>query len=104
MGDTMERLRTVPKQKPMGALGQILAALTHRVGKKRSARLKETFKGRILVVTGSEDKIILPHHSVYLANEVGAKIHVIQGGGHAIPSERPEWLNGCLDEFWCSLA
>ena len=54
------------------------------------------FDGRLLVVVGDEDPFVGPDHFEPLVPP--ESLHVVPGGGHLLGMERPQLLNGLLEE------
>jgi len=81
---------------PQGAAGQMGALSVFNV-KKRLGEIRCP----VLVITGSEDKMMPPENSKLLAEGIaGAKLHIIEGAGHSFCQERPEEVNRVLAEFF----
>jgi 3-oxoadipate enol-lactonase len=79
-----------------GAAGQMGALSVFNV-KKRLGEIRCP----ILVMTGSEDKMIPPENSKLLAEGIaGARVHFIQGAGHSFFQEQPEEVNRVLTAFF----
>jgi pimeloyl-ACP methyl ester carboxylesterase len=51
---------------------------------------------RVLVITGSEDKLTRPEHSVRMAEDLGAELLVLPGAGHVLNQTRPTETNAAL--------
>jgi pimeloyl-ACP methyl ester carboxylesterase len=81
---------------PEGAGGQIKALSTFNV-KRRLGEIQHP----VLVVTGSEDRMMPPENSRLLAEGIqGAQLHMVEGAGHAFHQERPDEVNRVLTEFF----
>ncbi|MFI7102275.1 alpha/beta fold hydrolase [Streptomyces sp. NPDC050161] len=52
-----------------------------------------------LVVSGSQDLIVPPHHQKELANAITGARYILLDGGHALPFELPEVFARTLTEF-----
>ncbi|KAJ3210372.1 hypothetical protein HDU67_005364 [Dinochytrium kinnereticum] len=85
-------------QQPAGAIGQLMAVMTHYVS---PTRLKQIANLNIptIVCTGTWDNLIHPSNSDYMAKVLNTTVKYFQGGGHAIPSECPDEFNAMLKEF-----
>ncbi|TPX50452.1 hypothetical protein SeMB42_g02242 [Synchytrium endobioticum] len=88
--------RTKP-QPLAGAMSQIAAAMTHRVSDERLKLLAKSVP--VMVVTGTIDNLVRPSNSFHMANVMMCRLEVLNGAGHALPSEQPEWFNKLLMEF-----
>ncbi|KAH9174894.1 Alpha/Beta hydrolase protein [Lactarius sanguifluus] len=53
-------------QKPLGAISQTWAGLTHHVGAKRLAQISKTIP-KVLILTGDQDHLVRPSNSAYLS-------------------------------------
>lgn len=55
----------------------------------------------VLVITGSQDRMMDPENSRLLAQRVpGARLYVVKGAGHLFFLERPEEVNRVLTDFF----
>jgi len=88
----------IARERPMrrrGLLGQLSAALRHDT----SLRL-ERIGVPVLVVSGDADRLIDAENSRYLARAIrGARLELLPGAGHDIPTERPLEIATLLREF-----
>lgn len=87
-----------------GLLLQLAAAALHN---KSPAQLKEigdkVGRERILVVHGSEDRMIAPELGDRLIKNLEpGRTEIVEGMGHAPVMERPEWINGVLEEHFAA--
>ena len=87
-----------------GLLLQLAAAALHD---KSPAQLKEMGdkigRERILVVHGSEDRMIAPELGDRLIKRLEpGRTEIVEGMGHAPVMERPEWMNGVLEEHFAA--
>lgn len=83
---------------PQGAAGQMRALARFNVRE----RLGE-IRCPVLVITGSEDRMMDPRNSRLLAERIpGARLYVIEGAGHLFFEERPQEVNLVLREFFQS--
>jgi 3-oxoadipate enol-lactonase len=79
-----------------GFAGQVAAALGHDT----TARLA-SLRVPTLVVTGTADRLIAPHHSQTLASLIaGARLLEIEGAPHGLNLEGPERLSGPLASWF----
>jgi pimeloyl-ACP methyl ester carboxylesterase len=54
----------------------------------------------VLVITGIEDRMMPSENSRLLAEAIpGARLHMVEGAGHAFYQEKPEEVNRVLLEF-----
>jgi 3-oxoadipate enol-lactonase len=81
---------------PQGAAGQMRALSRFNV----RDRLGEV-RTPVLVVTGSEDRMMPPENSRLLAQAIpGARLHMVAGAGHAFFHEKSEEVNRALLGFF----
>lgn len=81
---------------PEGAAGQYKALSVFNV-KRRLGEIRNP----VLVITGSEDRMMPPENSRLLAEGIpGARLHLVQGAGHTFFLERPEEVNAVLGDFF----
>ncbi|KAJ3060207.1 hypothetical protein HDU98_003804 [Podochytrium sp. JEL0797] len=95
----VRRGKTVPVQTPMGAIGQLFAAISHHVS---PARLKAIADSQIpvMVVTGTWDNLVRPANSYYLVRHLKPRVfRVFEGAGHAVATEYYQEYNALLKEF-----
>lgn len=92
-----------PLQQKQGIFGQIAAATLHRMPAERLSNLRSLYCSeglpRIMVITGTNDKIISPHHSLYLADKLQSRLEVFVGSGHALFLEQPDRVNALIRAF-----
>ncbi|KAJ3284613.1 hypothetical protein HK104_009852 [Borealophlyctis nickersoniae] len=93
----LQRITETKPQPRNGAVGQLLACLTHYVSVDRLKQLKSV-GFPILVATGTWDNLINPDSSKHLAKHLECRLEVFQGSGHAITSEQPKRYNAMLEE------
>lgn len=83
---------------PKGAQGQ-LKALSRFNSRGRLSEIRCP----VLVITGSEDRLIPPENSNLLAQRIpGAMLHLVEGAGHLFFVEEPDEVSRILMEFFCS--
>ncbi len=81
---------------PEGAAGQFKALSVFNV-KRRLGEIRNP----VLVITGSEDRMMPPENSRLLAEGIqGAGLHLVQGAGHMFFLERPDEVNRVLGDFF----
>lgn len=79
-----------------GLLGQVSAIGLHSISKEKLLKLKEESKRLlfpILIITGTEDLLVRPVNSKYLASVLKCKLVVMEKGGHMLHLERPNEFN-----------
>jgi 3-oxoadipate enol-lactonase/4-carboxymuconolactone decarboxylase len=55
----------------------------------------------VLVITGSEDRMMPPENSRLLADGIpGAELHIVEDAGHLFFQEKPQEVNGVLTAFF----
>ncbi|KAI8814017.1 Alpha/Beta hydrolase protein [Cladochytrium replicatum] len=91
----MYRAKLTRPQTVYGSLSQLYAAMTHSVSKDRLHALRDSGVP-ILVVTGTWDKMVDPKNSEYLSQQLGARLHVFHGAGHAMSAEQSLEYNQML--------
>jgi pimeloyl-ACP methyl ester carboxylesterase len=75
-------------QKPMGAISQMCAGLTHHVSPSGLRTVSKSIP-KILILTGDEDHLVSPRNSEYLASKMPeAEYDVWKETGHAITMQR----------------
>jgi pimeloyl-ACP methyl ester carboxylesterase len=80
---------------PRGAGGQMRAMSRFNV----RDRLGE-IRAPVLVITGIEDRMMPSENSRLLAEAIpGARLHMVEGAGHAFYQEKPDEVNRVLLEF-----
>jgi len=99
MDVTKKRILKIPIPKTAGIKGQLSAITRHRLTLDRLCAIRE--KGYpILVITGTEDYLVRPSNSHYLARELKARLEVFEGCGHVIPFQETERYNKLLLEHF----
>jgi pimeloyl-ACP methyl ester carboxylesterase len=79
-------------------LGQVTACMTHDT----SDRLR-TITRPTLVITGTDDRLVAPHHSDALAAAIpGAKLVKLDGGTHGFNLEMAELFNSEVGRFFAA--
>ncbi|RKP24093.1 Alpha/Beta hydrolase protein [Syncephalis pseudoplumigaleata] len=97
-----ERVVHTPLQPLNGVLGQLSAVMRHHVGRERLQKIRETGIP-ILVCTGTEDNLVRPSNSHFMAEVLGARLVVFDGCGHLISLQEPERYNQLLVEHFQSV-
>ena len=81
---------------PEGAAGQMGALSVFNVNR----RLGE-IRSPVLVITGSEDRMMPPDNSRLLAEGIpGAELYIVEGAGHSFFFEKPDEVNRVLIDFF----
>jgi len=81
---------------PEGAAGQMGALSVFNV-KRRLGEIRCP----VLVITGSEDRMMPPDNSKLLAEGVpGAELYMVEGAGHSFFFEKPDEVNRILIDFF----
>jgi pimeloyl-ACP methyl ester carboxylesterase len=93
------RLSLTTVQRPEGSSAQGGACIRHYVSPQRLAQIKASGVP-MLVITGTIDNLIRPADSTYLAKHLDCPLLIMEGGGHALSSERPEDLNHAVMEHF----
>ncbi len=100
-GDLVEKwvemaVRYAPS--PKGAEGQMRA-----LSRFNSRERLSDIRCPVLVITGSDDRLIPPVNSELLAKRIpGAKLHIVEGAGHLFFIEKPDEVSQILKEFFSS--
>jgi pimeloyl-ACP methyl ester carboxylesterase len=93
----LNRIEATRPQRPVGALSQMCAALTHRVSAARLRQLSATVP-KVLIITGDQDHLVAPHKSRYIKqNMPEAELVEIPVTGHAIQIQQAERFNALLE-------
>jgi len=90
--------RDRPPQTIQGSMGQTMAAGLHYVSSKRLATIRDSGMP-VLVMTGTDDKMVSPEGSYHLQRELGSHMVVFEGMGHGIAMEFPETFCRLIDEL-----
>jgi 3-oxoadipate enol-lactonase len=81
---------------PEGAAGQMAALSVFNV-----RRRLEEIRLPVLVITGSEDRMMPPDNSRLLAEGIlGAELYIVEGAGHSFYFEKPDEVNRVLIDFF----
>jgi pimeloyl-ACP methyl ester carboxylesterase len=62
------------------------------------------FPGRALVMVGSRERRIMRDSAIALSRAVGGEPEVVDGCGHGIPLQRPDWFGGRVAGWLAPLA
>ncbi|KAI9017770.1 Alpha/Beta hydrolase protein [Gaertneriomyces semiglobifer] len=84
-------------QTAQGRLGQLRAISSHYVPPRSLAALASSSLP-ITVVTGTNDHLVRPSNSKYLADKLKCECHVFQGAGHGVLQERVKEVHDVLQE------
>jgi pimeloyl-ACP methyl ester carboxylesterase len=77
---------------PQAFAGQVAAVMAHDTIDRLA-----TIEAPTIVITGTRDRLVRPHHSRTLAERIpGARLVEIEGGTHGLNFERAETLNEIL--------
>jgi len=85
----IENAKRKPLQTALGMRGQQYAITQHHVSPDRLRSLAQTGLP-IQILTGTDDNLVRPSNSYYLADQLSAPLEVFQDSGHGLPSECPE--------------
>ncbi|KAJ3021847.1 hypothetical protein HKX48_007623 [Thoreauomyces humboldtii] len=85
------------QQSEKGRSGQFAAIRTHSVSNSRLKQIGH-LGIPILVMTGTEDRLIRSKNSHHIAKQIGCPIEVFQSAGHGLASERPHRFHELLCE------
>lgn len=97
------RFHFTRRQTVLGSVGQLRAALTHRVTNAELAKIAESVPS-ILILTGDWDNLVKPANSYHLAKHLATHdrttFTVVKGAGHAVQAQYPDRLNDELEKNW----
>ncbi|KAI8609101.1 Alpha/Beta hydrolase protein [Chytriomyces sp. MP71] len=95
----MNRTEETRDQTPAGAIGQLLAVLSHHVSPER-LKIIVNSKIPVFIATGTWENLVDPANSAYLASQLKPRIYkVFEGGGHAITTQFSKEYNALLKGF-----
>ncbi|KAJ3290473.1 hypothetical protein HDU79_003182 [Rhizoclosmatium sp. JEL0117] len=95
----VDALMEDPEQSVDAANAQFSAALKHYVSKERLKGIVDK-KVPVLVVTGTNDQLVNPSNSIYLAKALEAKVYrKFEGAGHLVNVECSQEYNATLKSF-----
>jgi len=87
-------------EKFIGVVYQTLAILAHYVSPARLSRIRAS-RIPVLIMTGTEDKLIGPSNSYYLKEELQPEqFIVLEGAGHMIHRECYQQVNSALHQHF----
>ncbi|GAA6019356.1 hypothetical protein JCM11491_000906 [Sporobolomyces phaffii] len=102
--DFLHRYNVGKRQPLAGRLGQLAAVFSHRVSTSRLRQLAEALPStsRIAIIHGDKDNLIHVNRGKELHKGLpGSTLRIVQGGGHALPSQiTPEynaWVKGNIE-------
>ncbi|KAI9441897.1 alpha/beta-hydrolase [Lactarius indigo] len=95
-----ERAAITPIPKPLGALSQMWAGLTHHVEAERLAQISKAIP-KVLILTGDEDHFIRPSNSAYLSEQMPeAEFVAWTDAGHVVSIQYVERFNTLLERVF----
>lgn len=84
-------------QKPLGALSQMAAAMTHNVSPERLRQISGSIP-KVLIVTGDEDHLVDPANSRYMKEHMPeAELVEWAGAGHGVQVQCRKQFNALLE-------
>ncbi|ORY73588.1 Alpha/Beta hydrolase protein [Leucosporidium creatinivorum] len=96
--DFLRRYYINRRQTLGGRMGQMAAVLKHRVDEERLGRIGREVE-RVAIIVGTEDRLIHPQRSRELHEAIpGSTLKVVDGGGHALPSQIRDEYNSWIVE------
>ncbi|KAH9842334.1 Alpha/Beta hydrolase protein [Rhodofomes roseus] len=94
-----QRFEVTRPQKPVGALSQMAAAMTHNVSPERLHKISESIP-KVLIVTGDQDNLVPPSNSHYMKEHMPeAELVQWEGVGHAIQVQCKNRFNALLEQI-----
>ncbi|KAI0736621.1 Alpha/Beta hydrolase protein [Fomitopsis betulina] len=91
------RFEVTRPQKPIGALSQMAAAMTHNVSPERLREISKSIP-KVLIVTGDEDHLVDPENSRYMKEQMPeAELVEWAGAGHGIQVQCRNKFNALLE-------
>ncbi|GAA5888792.1 hypothetical protein JCM16303_003014 [Sporobolomyces ruberrimus] len=99
--DFLHRYNVGKKQPMSGRLGQLAAVFSHRVSKSRLKELATSLpsSSRIAIIHGTEDSLIDVNRGKELHRDLpGSTLKIVDGGGHALPSQITEEYNAWIKD------
>ncbi|GAA6062271.1 hypothetical protein JCM10212_000931 [Sporobolomyces blumeae] len=104
VADLLNRYNVGRRQPLAGRLGQLAAALSHRVTPARLRQLAESLPStsKVAIIHGTEDKLIHVERARELHRHFsGSELEIVEGGGHALPSQIRDdynaWIRGHVE-------
>ena len=95
-----ERAAMTPIQKPLGAISQMWAGLTHRVEAKRLAQISGTIP-KVLILAGDQDHLVRPTNSTYLSEHMPEAEYIVwKDTGHVVSMQHVERFNKLLERVF----
>ncbi|GAA5938014.1 alpha/beta fold hydrolase [Sporobolomyces koalae] len=102
--DFLHRYNVGKRQTLTGRLGQMAAVLSHHVSTSRLKELARSLPStsRIAIIHGTEDNLINVKRAKDLHNGLpGSTLKIVEGGGHALPSqitrEYNQWIQSNIE-------
>ncbi|GAA5908557.1 alpha/beta fold hydrolase [Sporobolomyces salmoneus] len=103
--DFLHRYNVGKRQPLSGRLGQLSAVLSHRVSTQRLNELSKSLPAtsRIAIIHGDQDNLINVSRGKELHRDLpGSTLKIVEGGGHALPSqitkEYNEWIKNNIEK------
>ena len=95
-----ERVALTRIQKPLGAISQMWAGLTHHVQAGRLAQISKTIP-KVVILTGDEDHLVRPTNSAYLKKHMAEAEYVVwKDTGHVVNLQHVERFNALLERVF----
>ncbi|BGO95986.1 hypothetical protein NBRC10512_005429 [Rhodotorula toruloides] len=96
--DFLHRYHIGRRQTLGGRLGQLAAVFKHHVSPERLALIAEQIP-RVAIIHGTEDNLIRVQRAHELHKDLpGSHLKIVEGGGHALPSQIKKEYNAWLSE------
>ncbi|GAA5964203.1 hypothetical protein JCM3765_002768 [Sporobolomyces pararoseus] len=99
--DFLHRYNIGKRQPLTGRLGQLAAVLSHRVSESRLNQLANSLAStsRIAIIHGTEDNLIHVNRGRELHKGLtGSTLKIVEGGGHALPSQITKEYNDWIQD------
>ncbi|KAI0042717.1 alpha/beta-hydrolase [Auriscalpium vulgare] len=94
------RIAVTRPQKPLGALSQMWAGLSHSVSPARLRHISASIP-KVLIITGDEDHLVRPSESKYLKDHMPeAEYTLWENTGHALHGQYPKKFNPLLERVF----
>jgi len=92
------RFEVTRPQKPLGALSQMAAAISHNVSPERLRNISESIP-KVLIITGDQDNLVPPSGSRYIKEHMPeAELVEWEGVGHGIQVQCKNRFNALLEQ------
>ncbi|KAI0002146.1 alpha/beta-hydrolase [Russula compacta] len=87
-------------QRPLGAISQMWAGLTHHVQTNRLAQISQTIP-KVLILTGDQDHLVRPSNSAYLKKQMPEAEYIVwKDTGHVVSAQHVERFNALLERVF----